>query len=366
MDQSASTVLVVDDTEENTDILGYLVQSMKHTPVIAMNGKQALQQLEQQQIDLVLLDIMMPDMDGLEVLRRIREQYDLQQLPVILLSALAEVKNIVKGIEAGANDYITKPFNTRVVQVRINSQLQVKRMWDERQRMLNALQHANATKNRLMQIASHDLKNPVSNLNMIISLLEPAIDPTPENRDLLNMAYRYTEEMTEIISEFLDLDILRDEVIEIETTPLAMDSLVMDVVKDYQHAAAKKDVVVQTHLHPVTVLADDKRLRQVVANLVSNAIKYTPLGTTVHLLSRYDGDCAYLHFRDQGSGIPADEAHMLFQPFGKLSTQPTDGEHSTGLGLWIVKQMMDAQGGQVGLNTDYTDGADFWISVPLV
>lgn len=366
MDNRPSTVLIVDDTEENTDILSYLVESMNHKAVVALNGRQALACLEAEDIDLVLLDIMMPDISGMDVLAHIREHRDLQELPVILLSALSEVSHIIGGIEAGANEYITKPFNTKVVKVRVDNQLRVKRLWDERQKMLNALQHANAMKNHLMRIASHDLKNPVSNLNMILNLLEPAIVSTPENDDLVNMAYRYTEAMNTIISEFLELDILRDEVIEIHASAVRLDEITLDIVKDYQHSAGKKGIVIQADLHEAVVLADEKRLRQVIANLLSNAVKYSPQGSTVHLITQVEGASVYLHVLDEGDGIPRDELETLFQPFGKLSNQPTGGEHSTGLGLWIVKQMIEAMDGEVGLNIEYESGADFWIRLPKV
>jgi len=363
---TTAKVLVVDDVYANRDILGSIVQALGHETVDAGDGEEALELVEQNNFDLILLDVMMPRMDGFQVLQRLRERYDVQQLPVILITAVSDVEQIVNALAVGANDYITKPFNIKIVRVRIQGQIRMKKLYDDRARLLNTMQHANDLKNRLMRIASHDLKNPVSNLHMVMQLLEPAVPVTDENQDLMNMGYRYIETMNAIIEEFLDLDVLKDQEIVFDMEPFALDEAVLSTLKDYSAAAERKGVRMVASLDQAVVNADKERMGQIVANLVSNAIKYTPPGTTVTVTGEHHSGQYTLHVIDEGSGIPQDEIHTLFQPFGKLSTQPTAGENSTGLGLWIVKQLAEAQGGTVGVYMDYTDGADFWLQMPTM
>ncbi|MEM6285180.1 MAG: hybrid sensor histidine kinase/response regulator, partial [Chloroflexota bacterium] len=316
--------------------------------------------------DLILLDVMMPHINGIDAMRIIRQTYDRQQLPIILITAMNSEEAMVNGLESGANDYITKPFKMKEVGVRVKSLMQTKRLYDERQRLLITMQHANELKNRLMRIASHDLKNPVSNLSMVVQLLEPAVPRTTENKELMGMAYRYIEVMNKIIEEFLELDVLKDQEMTYDIQPFEIDEVVLASLTDYRAAADRKGIRLTADLDSATVEADRDRMGQVIGNLVSNAVKYTHPNTRVNVTGQIVDNTYELHVMDQGDGIPTNEADALFQPFGKLSTQPTGGENSTGLGLWIVQQLIEAQGGEVGVNMDYTGGADFWLRMPIV
>lgn len=366
MGTSIAKILIVDDTKENANLLERLVHRMMgHEATVAYSGADALKQLDAQRFDLVILDIIMPEMDGLAVLHEIRKRYDMQQLPVMLLSARANTKDITEGLKQGANDYITKPLTLSIIRVRIETQLQLKSLADERQRMMNTLQHANAAKTQLMRIASHDLKNPLHSLNLILALLEPEIATKTEVKNYMTMAHRHTATMEAIITDFLELDLLRDEVVQVERQPVPIGDVVHDVVHDYQTLTDKKDITVESNLAPGVVYGDPKRLKQVISNLMSNAVKYSSQGSTVRLNGTVAGESYVLHVLDEGDGIPMDRAEDLFKPFGKLGNQPTGSETSTGLGLWIARQLMDLQDGSVEHNPDYTDGADFWVRIPL-
>ncbi|MEO1442679.1 MAG: response regulator, partial [Chloroflexota bacterium] len=157
MTANAARVLVVDDEEANRDILATIVQALGYDAAQAEDGEVALGMVESEDFDLILLDVMMPQVNGIDALKQIREKKDRQQLPIILITAMSAVDAMVNGLESGANDYITKPFNFKEVRVRVKSLMQMKKLYDERQRLLNTMQHANELKNRLMRIASHDL-----------------------------------------------------------------------------------------------------------------------------------------------------------------------------------------------------------------
>ncbi len=364
---SSANILVADDAPKNVELLEQMLTQMGHRVRVAYDGQQAWRLIQRHTFDLLLLDVMMPNLTGLDVLGKVRERWDMQQLPVILLSAMSENDDVVRGLSSGANDYFTKPFSTKVARTRIHTQLELKYLADERRRALLALQHTNQIKNRLMQIAAHDLRSPLHNLGMMLRLLQlPTTDE--QRRDaILDNAHGVIKDMDTTIGEFLDFGILQDDELSVQQHPVQIDACVSGAYQALFQSAYTKRITVDIDLDGVTVQADERRLKQALTNLLSNAIKYTHPGTTVTVYGAVDEqhDVYYLFVRDEGDGIPADEHDRLFQPFSKLSTQPTAGEPSTGLGLWIVKQMMDVQGGDVGLNANYTAGAEFWLRIPL-
>jgi signal transduction histidine kinase len=200
---------------------------------------------------------------------------------------------------------------------------------------------------------------------MALTLLGPFLNDKVKGRELLTSAVGYAEQMEMLITEFLEMNILHEEDIRIVYEVVPIESVVKEVLKDYGYVASQKNIAFDVDVDSTThVYADRRRLKQVLANLVSNAVKYSPTAGTVCVQSHSQDGHLTLHVIDEGEGIPPDEIDLLFQPFGKLSTKPTGSEHSTGLGLWIVKEMIELQNGEAGLNTAYTDGADFWIRLP--
>jgi two-component system sensor histidine kinase/response regulator len=355
--------ILVDDNVNNLTLLKRIIINFELDTVDATDGYQALNLLDQQPFDLVLLDIMMPKLNGFETLKHIRERWNMQELPVILVSALDSERDVVAGLELGANDYVTKPYSLQLVKTRISNQLRLIQHKREQAAMLEAVTEANNMKSRLMRIASHDLKNPLNNVNMVLGLFE---NLTEEEQRFLAIADRSVEVMYEIIRDFLDADILRDEDMKMNLEALAVKGIVGEVVDLFAYAIDQKNLQVFVELADEPIMADRHRFTQVMTNLISNAIKYTAPSTTISIVGSVSDNLYELHVMDEGKGINPDEAHLLFQPFGQLSNKPTGGEHSTGLGLWIVKQMIEAQHGTVGINLDAPKGADFWVKFPLV
>jgi two-component system, sensor histidine kinase and response regulator len=357
-----STVLVVDDIENNVILLERILSKLEVRVLPAYDGLDALEILAVNAVDLVLLDITMPGMNGYAVLRHIREVYDLQTLPVILVSALSEEQHVVEGLDMGANDYIVKPFSHKVVRKQVATQLQIHQLAVERERALVRAQKADALKTRLLRIASHDLKNPLNNLLMLFEMFGPD-EPMPG--EFVDMADRTTRKMLGIVTDFLDSGVLNDGEIEIVLDAVDIQAQIDKVVRSFRQVAMKKGVTIDVRVDAYRVYADERRLAQVLTNLVSNAIKYTHPNTQIQVMGRLHEDGYRVDVLDQGDGIPSKEVGRLFQPFSQLSTRPTAGEDSSGLGLYIVKQMIEAQGGTVGVDMGYTGGAAFWVWIPL-
>ena len=317
---------------------------------------------QKQAIDLVLLDIMMPDISGLQVLSTLRRRFNKSELPVILVSALSERDNIVEGLRVGANDYITKPIEPQITKARITTQLELKALVDERLQLVTKLEDANHMRNRLMKMASHDLKNPINSINMALRIIE---ETGKAETSVMGMARKSIRQMQSIVIEFLDMDILKDEKVAVELRTVSIKEMLQDMVDTFAFMADEKQIRVNCHAVDGYMTADKKRLQQVLHNLMSNAIKYSPRGRNVVVDVEDRDETVRIHIVDEGAGISKDEQKQLFQPFAKISTTPTAGEDSTGLGLWIARQMMELQGGSIGLYSDAGAGCDFWIELPV-
>ena len=366
-ENSKPRLLVVDDEEINIQLLTRLFRENCDIDT-AMDGQAALNQLQMKTYDLVLLDIMMPVLNGLEVLRTIRRSQDIATLPVILVSAVTERADVARGIQLGANDYITKPLDIDIVRARVTTQIIMKQLMDERHRHIGQLQQLNDVRTRMVQVASHDLKNPLNNLRMLARIMRDEAANPEKILDLTDMLENSLGTMLGVIEGFLDSQLVGSDDLVLAMQPVDTEEIIQQVIKQYTVAAQQKQI--NLHVNGIShdrILADSNRLQQVLSNLVSNAIKYSPIGSTVTVSSQTANHRWRLRVIDEGPGIPAEEHHHLFQPFSthKISTKPTGGESSTGLGLWIVKQMIELQDGTVGVEFPQEGGSVFWLELAI-
>jgi signal transduction histidine kinase len=360
---AAPLLLVVDDEPANLALMQRVFQPPYRLMGVT-GGQEALDLLAQAPFDLVMLDIMMPGMDGLQTLSHIRSKAGTADLPVILVSALSEVEDIVRGLKMGANDYVTKPVEIDLMLARIETQLKLKQLQDERKRHIAELQAAHEMKDRFLQMAAHDLKGPLGNIGMAQFLLRKLLANHAEGLQLLDLIENVVENMEIVIKDFLDTAALQSGKMDLRLENVVVQDLILDHVQQYQFVAEKKQIELRVPAVPGVICADRQRTAQVLNNLISNAIKYTPRGSAVTIWAEQCARSVHILVADQGPGIPAEERDHLFTQFGKLSTRPTEGENSTGLGLWIVKHLVTMQNGQVGVECPPEGGSIFWIALP--
>jgi two-component system, sensor histidine kinase and response regulator len=364
MTSPTARVLIVDDDTTSRYLLGQILQ--EHYQIInAMDGAEALDVLNTQAIDVVLLDIMMPVMNGFEVLERIRSQDSTTNIPVIMVTAKHGSADIVRALNLGANDYITKPIDINMVLARVKTQVTVKRLIDEREQAIVRLRSVQEMRDRLFRVAAHDLKNPLANIRMVEYMLH---DLVPEDETVSKVMETFQlslDAMEQVLADFLDVVVLQSGKLDLKTRCLALDAVIYNQVLQYSVHAQQKTIELRLGDVSGAALADESRLGQVVSNLVSNAIKYSPRGTTVSIWTEAAGNFVRLNVADQGPGIPEAERYLLFTEFGKLTTRPTAQESSTGLGLWIVKNLVELMGGMVGVDCPPDGGSIFWIELPM-
>ncbi len=359
---SLPTILAVDDEPANLLLIQRLLQRQFRV-ICSPNGRTALEILEQTPVDVVLLDIMMPYMNGYQVLKAIRDVPSTTDMPVILVSAMSDAKDVAQGLEIGANDYITKPIDPEVTIARVQTQIALKQLHDERKKVIRELQTAQALKDNLLRIASHDLKGPLMNMQMVSSLFRRVEDQIPAAKEWLDALDSSVDTMQTVIEDFLDSAAMNSGVVNLKMESVPVQRIVDNLMVLFHAHAERKHIRIEAQNCEGTVLADSSRFQQALGNLVSNAIKYSPLHSTIRIWTINENGSIHICVGDEGAGIPADERSRLFTQFGKLSTRPTDGEHSTGLGLWIVKHIINLQGGEVGVECPPEGGSIFWVQL---
>jgi signal transduction histidine kinase len=366
---AGSCVLVVDDIARNLQVVGTLLRNAGYAIMPATSGAKALEGVRVQLPDLILLDLMMPEMDGLEVCRRLKADPLTQSIPVIFLTASNEMEHLVKGFEMGAVDYVTKPFNPPELLARVRTHLELKHARDTILRYGQELSRLNEEKNEFMGIAAHDLRNPLSAIKgyseMMIEDAQalPHLELEENGRRVLETAAR----MAEMVQNLLDANRIERGEMQLHLAPADLAAAVAAVIETHRPRAAAKQQTIhwESDAGALLVSADSTVLTQVIENLVSNAVKYSPPGAKIFVRLKSQPQSVRLEVQDEGPGLSAEDQKKLFGKFARLSAKPTGGEHSTGLGLSIVKKMVEAMNGKVWCESELGRGATFIVEFPI-
>lgn len=351
-----SRVLVVDDVVQNLQVVGTMLRKEGYEVMPASNGLQALERVRVRKPDLILLDLMMPEMDGLEACRRLKADPAARQIPIIFLTASNEMEHLVSGFEAGAVDYVTKPFNGAELLARVRTHLELK--WAREQ-----LREMNDEKNEFMGIVAHDLRNPLS---AIVGYAEMASEDARElGHDgidqTVNRIRQAAIRMAEMVQNLLDTNRIERGDLRLELKPTTLMDVASSLIESFQSRAATK----QQSLHLESsdglpmAMVDQSLVTQVLENLVSNAVKYSPVGKRIVIRLKDAPGMVRCEIQDEGPGLSAEDQKRLFGKFARLSAKPTGGEHAVGLGLSIVKKMVEAMNGRVWCESELGHGAKF-------
>ncbi len=354
-------ILAIDDSPLNLDILKEYLAREGFRVIAFHRGSDALDHVKLEKPDLILLDITMPEMDGYQVCEQLKRDEATAPIPVIFVSALNDAADKVKAFDSGGIDFIVKPFQFEDLTRRIRNHLII----SQQRRML---EEQNLLKDRFMKIAAHDLRNPLMGIMTNAELLEldfPEVMKDQDAAEVVKEIRRSAQAMEEIINDFLDVQALNNEA-HFETCQFNPVPIIDQVVNQNKSIAARKNISIQliTESPRPLVEANPSRLHQVATNYISNAVKYSPKGSHVEVFIN-NGERFRLEVHDQGPGIPEEERPLLFKEFRSLSTQPTGGEKSVGLGLWAVHSLAGAMGGKVGALFPSNGGSIFWFELPL-
>jgi two-component system, sensor histidine kinase and response regulator len=371
-DVAPGLLLIVDDDASNRDVLSRRLTRQGHDVRIASNGQDALQLIREAAFDLVLLDIMMPDMDGYEVLERIKADASLQHIPVIMISALSEMQSVVRCIEAGAEDYLTKPFDPTLLKARIGACLEKKRgrdreavLFAELQKNYKRLEEVEKLRDDMRNMIVHDLRTPLTAVIIGVGMLEKHGDLNDAQRELMAIATGGGKTLLGLINDLLDVEKMESGATVLQYDQLSASVLVAGAVEQVTSLAADGDtaLVIDVDSALPSFAGDEDKLSRTLVNLIANAIKFTRAGTVTIAATQDAGGDIRFAIHDTGRGIPPESFERIFEKFGQVDSRNRVG---TGLGLAFCKLAVEAHGGRIHVESAQGVGSTFSFTIPLV
>jgi two-component system, sensor histidine kinase and response regulator len=374
--ETVGRILVVDDNDTNRDMLSRRLEKQGHQVVSVSGGIEALEQVAREPFDAVLLDVMMPGMDGYEVLTRLKADPAARHIPVIMISALDELDSVVRCIEIGAEDYLPKPFNPVLLRARLGASLEKKRLRDreielfqELEENYRRLKELEKLRDDLTHMVVHDLRTPLTSLLTGLKTLELAGDLNEMQTECLTMSIAGGETLLGMINDLLDLSKMEDGSLTLDRQALAPADVVRQALEQVGSLAAEKGLALVSAAEPglPTLEADEEKLRRTLVNLIGNAIKFTPSGgsVTVGVRDNIEGDALVFTVQDTGEGIPKEAFGRIFEKFGQVESRRSGRKMSTGLGLTFCKMVVDAHGGRIWVDSVLGQGSTFSFTLPL-
>ncbi|HUR58072.1 MAG TPA: hybrid sensor histidine kinase/response regulator [Opitutaceae bacterium] len=353
-------LLMVDDQDVNLRIVGGTLRRLGFEVVVANNGDKALALLESDAFDLILLDVLMPGRDGFEICRAIRADTRWSNIPIIFLSNAGDKNLIVRALEAGGVDYVTKPFNSAELVSRVRTHVALKVARDQLKQLLE-------DKEELLGILAHDLKNHLGGIKVCAHALHATVEKQSDAAltSLAANIHTGTDQMFAFVVEFL-ANCAAERDLTITAEPVWLDELVATVARQYEEAARRKRItLLRSGKITAPTATDPAAVNRILHNLISNAVKFSPAGTTVHVNveTDYEGG-AICRVQDQGPGFTAEDKKKMFRRYQRLSAQPTADEPSTGLGLSIVKKLVERLGADIACNNRGAGGTTFILRFP--
>lgn len=336
---SQGVVLVVDDNVKNIQVVGTILTQEGFEVIPATSGAQALQRMEARPPDLVLLDVLMPDMDGFEVCRRLRDNPETSSLPVIFVSAANDTDTVVRGLEAGGVDYITKPFNKTELLARVRNQVELKRTRETSARILQE-------REKIISMVAHDLKNPLGAIRFSAQTLAELRPEQKETADeLIQHIVTTCDQVVSFVDRFLSRRAREAEQERLVPVRISTDQI-RDMIAAWQKTARRKQITLEVSAPktPEYVRGDLLSLGQILDNLMSNAVKFSHQGGHIVVELIMEDGRPVITITDDGPGFTESDQARMFQDYMRLSARPTGGESSTGLGLAIAKRGADRMG----------------------
>lgn len=362
-------ILIVDDDRLNIRIIGGILRGEGYVLADVESGERAIEIYPQFQPDLILMDVVMSGMSGFDACRKLKATYGEDAAPIIFITAKTESDDVVEGLRAGGVDYLPKPFRANEAVARIRTHLYNRVLSEQQRTLVEQLSRANDSKNRFLGMAAHDLRNPLASIRGLAEFLQDSMLGTlnAEQLDLVKTIQLTSHQMLDLVNELLDVATIEAGEMKVHPEPTSLKELVEKSVYLMNMEAAKKRTVVSILPPPLlpTLLLDPAKIRQVIDNLLSNAVKYSPPGSTISVELSFGENRVSFSVRDQGPGIPEGERDKLFKDFGRLSVKPTGGEKSTGLGLAICRNIVEAHKGTIAAENLPQGGCEFRVNLPI-
>ncbi len=365
--KSEYKILIVDDIAENIKVAANFLRKYGYNISFAMDGEQALKKAGQINFDLILLDIMLPDTEGYDVCLKLKEQDYYKDVPVIFLTARADIQSIVKGFESGGADYITKPFNGHELYQRVRNQLDLREARNELARKNEHLLRANKTRDLLMSMMSHDLLGPLSTAAVSTESIARG-EVSLSERDMKSFMLSLHESLKSISTTMENVLLWarsQKEAIQYDIKQLNISLLADKMVNFLQPMAARKGINLYSNLlEDYYVQADANTVEVIIRNLLNNALKYTPTGGEVSVDCSFSENACHLNVKDNGKGMSSEEIGKIFSD-QHYSTWGTKREKGFGLGLEISRLFAARNNGKLYCVSEPGKGSTFTLELPV-
>ena len=374
--QKKPDILVVDDTPANLQLLSGMLKERGYRVRPVPSGKLAIQAVQKEKPDLILLDISMPEMNGYEVCERLKADEASKEIPVIFISALDETLDKIMAFATGGVDYITKPFQFEEVEARVRTHLNLRRLQINLESQNRQLQEYNDRlkkledlRDNLTDMVVHDMRSPLMGITGNLELLEMDAGKKlngDERLAIVKDARSSGLALVGMVNSLLDVSRLEQGQMPLNATESDIDVLIKNALDSLGSLTKQVSILHRKQVPPLTVNCDAELVTRVIANLVGNAVKFTPKAGTVAISTAEDGNGTTLRVADTGSGIPREYHEIIFEKFGQVEARKQRKMYSTGLGLTFCKLTVEAHGGTIGVESEVGKGSTFWFTMPRI
>jgi signal transduction histidine kinase len=369
-------ILVADDIPANVELLLDQLNSLGYDTITATDGPSAIAAASEHQPDLCILDVSMPAGDlgvddrstGFEVCRRIKRDPRTARIPVIFVTALNDTSDRVRAIEAGGDDFLTKPHNRLVLGARVRSLLKLKAATDALEDSLRMLRELERVRDDLMKMIVHDLKTP---LTSVLATLEMLADgdfgevSTPQKVAIGDVESK-SEDLLALIDDILEVARIEEANITLTLAPMAPGALLAELVHEWGHRFQQEQTTVFVSVaDDAPIFTGDKGLiKRVFSNLIQNAVTHSSRAVHLDLSARRAGHGVLFTVSDNGPGIPPEYHEVIFRKFGQVEMPRTPRTRSSGLGLTFCKLVVERHRGRIWVNSAEGKGSSFYIELP--
>ena len=361
MESQNRHILIVDDNTKNLQVIAKVLKDEGFLISLAQDGKTALSLLGNQIPDLILMDIMMPEMDGIELCRLIKQNQKLKEIPVIFLTAKSETADLVEGFEAGGVDYITKPFNQSELLVRVKNHLELAL---SRKKIIEL----NQTRDKLYSIIAHDIRSPLNSITQILSAIDSGyINSSHHNFDeIFGELGRMTRDTSNLLNNLLEWTKSQGGSIALSPKKNRIYPILLECAQLLNTNAKSKDITIQIDVpESAEAYFDLITIHTVFRNLLSNAIKFTPEKGKIFLTSETKGNMLVVNVIDSGVGMSTETIDLIFNKKEHYTSLGTKNEKGTGLGLIVIKEFIEKNNGLLEVISKECEGTVFSVSIPL-
>ncbi|MFA7326129.1 MAG: hybrid sensor histidine kinase/response regulator [Candidatus Kapaibacterium sp.] len=355
-----STIMIVDDIPENLQVLGSIFAAKNANLIIAQDGETAISNAKEEIPDIILLDIAMPGTNGFDVCRALKEDPTTRNIPIIFVTAKTSAEDLQKGFEMGAVDYVTKPFNTSELLMRVSNHLELSKSQKSLEKLLD-------DKNKFISLVAHDIKSPLSGVKALMGILVDEYDAMDdsEKKEIVESLYDSIVNQYSFVDDLLkwgQLQLNRVELHKVLVTPELIISSIISVLK--LNASNKSVSLVSEIKTDKKIFADATHVENVISNLVSNAIKFSPKESSIVIAAESSDQMVVISVKDNGVGMSNTDKDKLFKKSIIHTTLGTNNEKGTGLGLLLTKEMVEKNGGQIWFESELGKGTTFFVSFP--